>query len=114
MDPPQPLPAHAEELARIIDQHVTTALAQRNDGRGQQNGCSFKTFQTCNPKTFSGIEGPLSIIRWIERMESVMNTSGCTPEQRVKYAVCSFIDEALTWWNTHIQNVGETAAYEFT
>ena len=43
-----------------------------------------------------------------------MSTSGCTLEQRVRYAVCSFLDEALSWWNTFIQNVGKTTAYELS
>ncbi|KAC9449874.1 hypothetical protein E3N88_45822 [Mikania micrantha] len=109
-----PLPTTTEELSQIISQHVTAALAQRDaeDVRKRlQQGCTYKTFQTCGPRPFTGAEGPLGIIRWIERIESVMNTSGCTPEQKVKYAVCSFHDEALTWWNTQLQVRGEVAAY---
>ena len=47
-------------------------------------------------------------------MESVMTISNCTTAQRVKYATCSFQDQALTWWNTQIQVLGEEAAYGLT
>ncbi|XP_076955527.1 uncharacterized protein LOC143630375 [Bidens hawaiensis] len=77
-------------------------------------GCTYKTFQGCKPRPFTRAEGPLEIIRWIEKIESVMNISDCTPAQRVMYGVCSFEDEALEWWNSLIQNMGEDAAYLLT
>ncbi|XP_076889920.1 uncharacterized protein LOC143540832 [Bidens hawaiensis] len=47
-------------------------------------------------------------------MESVMKISDCTPAQRITYGVCSFEDEALEWWNSLIQTIGEDAAYNLT
>ncbi|XP_076937107.1 uncharacterized protein LOC143604553 [Bidens hawaiensis] len=47
-------------------------------------------------------------------MESVIKISNCTPEERVKYGVCSFQDKSLEWWNSIIQNLGEEAAYSLT
>nr|GEY25273.1 hypothetical protein [Tanacetum cinerariifolium] len=35
-------------------------------------------------------------------MESVIENSGCAENQKVKYAASSFINKALTWWNTQV------------
>jgi hypothetical protein len=81
---------------------------------GLTHGCTYKTFQSCQPRSFSGAVGPLDIIRWIEKMESVMAISNCSADQRVKYATCSFQDEALSWWNSERQNLRDDAAYGLT
>ncbi|XP_022041005.1 uncharacterized protein LOC110943571 [Helianthus annuus] len=47
-------------------------------------------------------------------MESVMAISGCAADQRVRYASCSFLDEALFWWNSQVQILWEDAAYGLT
>ncbi|GJY73362.1 hypothetical protein Tco_0477793 [Tanacetum coccineum] len=36
---------------------------------------------------------------WIEKMESVFNISGCAIENQVKFATCTLLGAALTWWN---------------
>ncbi|GJW80384.1 reverse transcriptase domain-containing protein, partial [Tanacetum coccineum] len=50
------------------------------------------------------------LTRWIEKMESVIDNSGCLANQRVKYAASSFIGKALTWWNTQVQARGRDVA----
>ncbi|GJX29062.1 hypothetical protein Tco_0237141 [Tanacetum coccineum] len=42
-------------------------------------------------------------------MESVIDISNCATNQRVKYATCSLVGKALTWWNTQIQARGGEA-----
>ncbi|GJT85828.1 hypothetical protein Tco_1067545 [Tanacetum coccineum] len=44
-----------------------------------------------------GTEGVVGLTRWIEKMESVFNISGCAIENRVKFATCTLLDAALTW-----------------
>ncbi|GJW80855.1 reverse transcriptase domain-containing protein [Tanacetum coccineum] len=44
------------------------------------------------------------------KMENVLDNSGCSENQKVKYAASSFVDKALTWWNTQIQARGREAA----
>ncbi|GJX66182.1 putative reverse transcriptase domain-containing protein [Tanacetum coccineum] len=34
-------------------------------------------------------------------MESVFHISGCTVENQVKFATCTLLGAALTWWNGH-------------
>ncbi|GJW57407.1 putative reverse transcriptase domain-containing protein [Tanacetum coccineum] len=47
--------------------------------------------------------------RNIEKMESVFNTSGCAIENQVKFATCTLLGAALTWWNGQIRTLGPDA-----
>nr|GEZ81485.1 hypothetical protein [Tanacetum cinerariifolium] len=42
-------------------------------------------------------------------MESVFNISGCAIENHVKFATCTLLDTALTWWNSQIRFLGPKA-----
>ncbi|GJV47874.1 putative reverse transcriptase domain-containing protein [Tanacetum coccineum] len=57
----------------------------------------------CGPKEYDEKGGAIALTRWIEKMENVLDNSGCSENQRVKYAASSFVSKALTWWNTQIQ-----------
>ncbi|GKA78721.1 putative reverse transcriptase domain-containing protein [Tanacetum coccineum] len=81
-----------------------------NGNGGGNNGCTYKGFVVCRPRDFDGTSGAVSLTRWIEKMESVIDNSGCLANQRVKYAASSFIGKALTWWNTQVQAIGQDAA----
>ncbi|GJT71444.1 putative reverse transcriptase domain-containing protein [Tanacetum coccineum] len=48
-------------------------------------------------------------LRWIEKMESVFNISGCAIENQVKFATCTLLGAALTWWNGQIRTLGPDA-----
>ncbi|GKB40279.1 putative reverse transcriptase domain-containing protein [Tanacetum coccineum] len=47
-------------------------------------------------------------------MENVHDNNGCSENQKVKYAASSFVNKALTWWNTQIQARGHEAAVGMT
>nr|GEU33947.1 reverse transcriptase domain-containing protein [Tanacetum cinerariifolium] len=47
--------------------------------------------------------------RHIKKMESVFNISGCAIENQVKFATCTMLDAALTWWNSQIKTLGPEA-----
>ncbi|GJY20208.1 putative reverse transcriptase domain-containing protein [Tanacetum coccineum] len=98
-----PTPEPSSEL----NPDIATITAQQNGGN---NGCSYKTFTACNPKEFDGNGGAVALTRWIEKMESVFDNSGCTTNQRVRYAASCFVNKALTWWNTQVQARGREAA----
>ncbi|GKB01502.1 putative reverse transcriptase domain-containing protein, partial [Tanacetum coccineum] len=59
--------------------------ANGGGGNGGNDGCSYKTFTACNPKEFNGKGGAVALTRWIEKMESVFDNSGCTANQRVSW-----------------------------
>ncbi|GJT78857.1 reverse transcriptase domain-containing protein [Tanacetum coccineum] len=71
--------------------------------------------QACSPnKEYDGKGGAIALTRWIEKMENVLDNSGCSENQKVKYAASSFVNKALTWWNTQIQARGREAAIGMT
>ncbi|GJS51508.1 putative reverse transcriptase domain-containing protein [Tanacetum coccineum] len=63
---------------------------------GNRVGCSYKKFLACNPKEYDGKGGAVVLTRWIEKMESVHDMSGCSVDQKVKYTAGSFVGKALT------------------
>ncbi|GJS62635.1 putative reverse transcriptase domain-containing protein [Tanacetum coccineum] len=54
-------------------------------------------------------EGVVSLTRWIEKMKSVFNISGYAIENQVKFATCTLLGAALTWWNGQIRTLGPNA-----
>nr|GFC12841.1 hypothetical protein [Tanacetum cinerariifolium] len=47
-------------------------------------------------------------------METVFRISNCLAENQVKFATCTLLVGALTWWNSHVRIVGNDAAYVMT
>ncbi|GJX92681.1 reverse transcriptase domain-containing protein [Tanacetum coccineum] len=77
---------------------------------GNRVGCSYKEFLACNPKEYDGKGGVVALTRWIEKMESVHDMSGCSIDQKVKYTAGSFVSKALTWWNSQIRTLSREVA----
>ncbi|GJW71894.1 putative reverse transcriptase domain-containing protein [Tanacetum coccineum] len=73
-------------------------------------GCSYKEFLACNPKEYDGKGGAVALTRWIEKMESVHDMSGCSIDQKVKYTTGSFVSKALRWWNSLIRTLSQEVA----
>ncbi|GJX01974.1 putative reverse transcriptase domain-containing protein [Tanacetum coccineum] len=92
------------QLQAMITQGVTAALAARDADRNTNGDDSH----------ISGVgtEGVAGLSQWFERMKSVFHISNCTVENQVKFATCTLLSVALTWWNTHVKTVGHDAAYE--
>nr|GEW86217.1 reverse transcriptase domain-containing protein [Tanacetum cinerariifolium] len=63
----------------------------------------------CQPLSFKGTEGVVGLTRWIEEMESVFQIGGCAVENQVKFATCTLLDVALTWWISQIISLGHDA-----
>ncbi|GKA70115.1 putative reverse transcriptase domain-containing protein [Tanacetum coccineum] len=63
----------------------------------------------CNPKEYDGKGGAIALTRWIEKMDNVIDNSGCSENQKVKYTASSFVNKALTWWNIQVQARGREA-----
>ncbi|GJU24905.1 retrovirus-related pol polyprotein from transposon 17.6 [Tanacetum coccineum] len=58
---------------------------------------------------FKETEGVVGLIQWMRKMESVFNISGCAIENQVKFATCTLLGAALTWWNGQIRTLGPEA-----
>ncbi|GKB49476.1 putative reverse transcriptase domain-containing protein [Tanacetum coccineum] len=73
--------------------------------------CTYQDFMKCQPLGFKGIEGVVGLIRWSEKMEAVFHIRNCLERYQVKYATCTLLDSALTWWNSHKRTIGTDVAY---
>ncbi|GJV17112.1 hypothetical protein Tco_1362435 [Tanacetum coccineum] len=100
------------ELEDTLTNNVNNANVNGGGGNGNggNNICSYKGFMACNPKEYDGKRGAIALTRWIKKMESVINNCGCAENQRVKFAASSFMNKALTWWNTQVPARGREAA----
>nr|GFB07644.1 hypothetical protein [Tanacetum cinerariifolium] len=76
--------------------------------------CSYTDFMKCQPLNFKGTEGIVGLSQWVEKMELVFHISGCAVENPVKFATCTLLGAALTWWNGHVRTLGHDAAYAMT
>ncbi|GJU08678.1 putative reverse transcriptase domain-containing protein [Tanacetum coccineum] len=90
-----------QQLQAIITQVANNANNANNgnngggNGNDGNNGCSYKTFQSCNPKEYDGKGGAITLTRWIEKMENVIDNSGCDENQKVKYAASSLVNKGF-------------------
>ncbi|GJY83655.1 putative reverse transcriptase domain-containing protein [Tanacetum coccineum] len=55
--------------------------------------------------------GVVGLIRWSEKIETVFHISNCSERYQVKYATCTLLDSALSWWNSHKRTIRTDAAY---
>nr|GEU91184.1 hypothetical protein [Tanacetum cinerariifolium] len=58
-------------------------------------GCTYKEFLAFNPKEYKGKGGAIVYTRWIKKMESVQDMSGCRDSQKVKYTAGSFVGKRI-------------------
>ncbi|GJR02677.1 putative reverse transcriptase domain-containing protein [Tanacetum coccineum] len=56
----------------------------------------------------------VGLSQWLEKMESVFHISGCTVKNQVKFATCTLLGTALTWWNGHVRTLGHDVVYAMT
>ncbi|GKB00524.1 reverse transcriptase domain-containing protein [Tanacetum coccineum] len=123
------VPDFSTIIAQQLQNLLPTIVAQvGGQGKGQGNGrnqngdavndniqgdvsrgCTYKEFLACILKEYGGKGGVIVYIRWIKKMESVHDMSGCKDSQRVKYTAGSFVCKALTWWNSEIHTRGREA-----
>nr|GFC67661.1 hypothetical protein [Tanacetum cinerariifolium] len=76
--------------------------------------CSYTDFMKCQPLNFKETEGVVGLSQWLEKMESLFYISGCAIDNQVKFATCTLLGAALTWWNGHVRTLGHDAAYAMT
>ncbi|XP_071714882.1 uncharacterized protein [Rutidosis leptorrhynchoides] len=114
----------AAQIEEMVTQRVAEAIANAEAGRAAnaanerrpevanvQQRCNYKTFMGCKPRSFSGTEGPIGLMRWLEKLESIFQISECADNDRVKFASCTLMDVALNWWNSFAKCVGIDVAY---
>ncbi|GJS64222.1 putative reverse transcriptase domain-containing protein [Tanacetum coccineum] len=92
-----------EQLKRLIAQGVADVLAEREATRSGNSEESHA----------SGMGGRRQAPHARE-METMFRISNCTVENQIKFATCTLLGSALTWWNFHVKTVGHDVAYEMT
>ncbi|GJU23176.1 hypothetical protein Tco_1156518 [Tanacetum coccineum] len=80
----------AQQLQDLLPTSYHGDVRSANVSNGR-NGCSYKEFIACNPKDYDGKGGAIVYNRWIEKMKSVQDMSGCRANQKVKYTTGLFI-----------------------
>nr|GEZ44194.1 reverse transcriptase domain-containing protein [Tanacetum cinerariifolium] len=81
--------------SRVVPMYVNPENVRNVLVNGNWVGCSYKEFSACNPKEYDGKGGVVVLTRWIEKIESVQDMSGCSTDQKVKYTAGSFVGKAL-------------------
>ncbi|KAD3640682.1 hypothetical protein E3N88_29905 [Mikania micrantha] len=102
-----------EMMNRINNNNSNNVANSSGEGSGntrQSQDYAYKNFVGCKPPSFSGSEGAVGLIQWIEKMEATLDISGCPEQNRVKYAAGSFSKRALTWWNAQVSIRGRDEA----
>ncbi|GJZ63592.1 putative reverse transcriptase domain-containing protein, partial [Tanacetum coccineum] len=109
-----------ESIQAMIDRAIQRNSTQDDGSQSSGGGirmhvqparvCSYPDFMKCQTLNFKGTEGIVALSQWIEKMESVFHISGCAIENQVKFATCTLLGAALTWWNGHVRG-NDVAAY---
>ncbi|GJR20956.1 putative reverse transcriptase domain-containing protein [Tanacetum coccineum] len=90
-------PDFSKIIAQQLQNLLPAMLAQENVGNvlvnGNRVGCSYKEFLPCNLKECDSKGGVVVLTRWIEKMESAQDMSGCSIDQKVKYTAGSLVEE---------------------
>nr|GEU49496.1 reverse transcriptase domain-containing protein [Tanacetum cinerariifolium] len=68
--------------------------------------CTYKEFMNCQPFYFNGTEGAVGLIYWFKRTELVFSRSNCTEDCKVKFAIGTLAEDALSWWNSYVKHIG--------
>ncbi|GJY34842.1 putative reverse transcriptase domain-containing protein [Tanacetum coccineum] len=123
-------PAHPdvqEEASRVADvfaEHNATKSINGEDSHDSGTGvrrqaplareCTYPDLMKCKPLYLKGTEGVVELTQWFKRIEIVFHISNCTMENQIKFATCSYLGSALTWWNSYVSTIGYDVAYAMT
>ncbi|GJY33717.1 putative reverse transcriptase domain-containing protein [Tanacetum coccineum] len=116
-------------IKALIAQGVANALVEYEAHRSSGNGddshksgsgrrtkratreCTYNDFLKCQPLNFKGTKGVVGLTQWFEKIESVLHISNCTIACQIKFATCTLLGNALTWWNSHVKTISHDVAY---
>jgi hypothetical protein len=64
----------------------------------EMTGCSLKDFCSHYSEIFEGKSDHICAKNWLNDVEELLATLGCTNEQKVAYATYKLTGEAKRWW----------------
>ncbi|GKD25856.1 putative reverse transcriptase domain-containing protein [Tanacetum coccineum] len=89
-------------IKQLIAQGVADALTEHEANRNSRN------------RDDSHDSGSGKRRQWFEKMELVFHISNCTIACQIKFATCTLLGSALTWWNSHVKTVKGTDVLSYT
>ncbi|GJY12588.1 reverse transcriptase domain-containing protein [Tanacetum coccineum] len=98
-------PMTAAAVEQLIEARVSAALANHETLRNNTNGHGDGSHN-------SGIgnRGTTRTPRF-DKERNQCSITTCAVENQVKFATCTFVGNALTWWNSHMKAVTQDVAY---
>ncbi|GJS38274.1 putative reverse transcriptase domain-containing protein [Tanacetum coccineum] len=104
------IPEEAGRVADVLAERDATRSRNGEDSHDSRTGvkrqaplareCTYPDFMKCKPLYFKGTEGVVELTQWFEIMETVFRISNCIMENQIKFATCTLLGSALTWWNS--------------
>ncbi|GKF29918.1 hypothetical protein Tco_0096260 [Tanacetum coccineum] len=85
-------------VKQLIEARVSAALANHETLRNSTNGHGDGSHNS-------------SIGNRGTTRTPLFHISNCVMENQVKFATCTFVRNALTWWNSHMKAVTQDVAY---
>ena len=122
-DPPPPPPqydlavfqaAMTTVVAAVMSQIHESGTSRSGSGSnppilGESHGhpkeCSYKDFIDAKTRSFDGTGGVIALTCWFEKTKSIFEICTCPKTNKVKFTACTFIDSALTWWNSQVKSL---------
>ncbi|GJR18550.1 putative reverse transcriptase domain-containing protein [Tanacetum coccineum] len=91
-------PMSDDAIKALVARSVANALVEHEANRSRNGDDSFE----------SGGDGGRRTIKF------VFHIINCTVACQIKFATCTLLGSALTWWNSHVKTVGHDVAYGMT
>ncbi|GJY26910.1 hypothetical protein Tco_0401636 [Tanacetum coccineum] len=104
-------PMTAAAVEQLIEARVSTALANHKTLQNSTNGHGDGSHNFDTRIRGTGTEGVVILSQWFKKMESVFHINNCAVENQVKFATCTFLGNALTWWNSYMKTITQDVAY---
>ncbi|GKA77768.1 putative reverse transcriptase domain-containing protein [Tanacetum coccineum] len=98
------------EALRVRDAVRNLGPLMGDEGEQKVNGGNRNRENGGNGNRGNG-NGVVGLTRWFEKIETVFHICNCLEKYQVKYASCTLLNSALTWWNSHKRTIGIEAAY---
>jgi hypothetical protein len=84
-----------EAIGQLVSAIDRDRIARRPAGG---TGCSLKDFCNHHSESFDGKGDHISAENWLNDVEELLATLGCTNEKKVAYASYKLTAEAKRWW----------------
>nr|GEW62372.1 putative reverse transcriptase domain-containing protein [Tanacetum cinerariifolium] len=101
VDPTETVP----DMAPMTVREVNTKITELVELHERDTQDLYALLEDAQDRT----KGVVGLTQWIEKMESIFQISGCAIENQVKFATCTLLDAALSWWNSQIRSLGPDA-----